>query len=81
MAVHRFNTYGRLGLMTDPTLVVTGADDLLVPPANSLLLAARIPRTSLSMLDVIGHGFFWEAPEEVVALLRQFCAPTHPSQR
>jgi len=81
MAVQRFNTYGRLGLVTAPSLIVTGADDLIVPPANSILLAARIPRASLSMLDGTGHGFFWEASEEVVALLCQFCSPTHPSQR
>ena len=30
-ALQRFNTYGRLGLVTAPTLVVTGADDLMIP--------------------------------------------------
>ena len=79
MAVQRFNTYGRLGLVIAPTLIVTGTDDLIVPPANSPLLAARIPRATLSMLDGTGHGFFWEAPEEVVTLLGQFCSPSHPS--
>jgi len=73
MAVQRFNTYGRLGLVTAPTLVVTGAEDVIIPPANSLLLAARIPRARLSMLDDAGHGFFWEASQEVLDLLHQFC--------
>jgi pimeloyl-ACP methyl ester carboxylesterase len=73
MAVQRFNTYGRLGLVTAPTLVVTGTDDLIVPPANSTLLAARIPRASLEVLPGTGHGFFWEVSRDVVALLRKFC--------
>lgn len=80
MAVQRFNTYGRLGLITATTLIITGADDLIIPPANSLLLAARIPSTHLSMLDGTGHGFFWEAPAEVTDLLCQFCAPSHSSR-
>ena len=72
MAVQRFNTYGRLGMITTPTLVITGADDLIVPPANSILLAARIHGSYLEMLKNTGHGFFWEAPEDVVTLLHKF---------
>ncbi len=72
MAVQRFNTYGRLGLITAPTLVVTGADDIIVPPANSILLAARIRGASLEIMKNTGHGFFWEASREVIALLRKF---------
>lgn len=77
MALQRFNTYGRLGLVTAPTLIVTGANDLVMPPANSVLLAARIAGARLSMLHGTGHGFFWEVPHEVVDLLCQFCAPSH----
>jgi pimeloyl-ACP methyl ester carboxylesterase len=73
MAIQRFNTYGRLGLLTAPTLIVSGTEDVIVPPANSLLLAARIPRVRLTMLDGTGHGFFWEVPQQVVDLLCQFC--------
>ena len=72
MAMPRFNTYGRLGMITAPTLVIAGADDLLVPPANSLLLAARIHGASLEILTHTGHGFFWEVPGDVVALLHKF---------
>jgi len=72
MALQRFNTYGRLGMITTPTLVITGTDDLIVPPANSLLLAARIHRAYLEMLKNTGHGFFWEVPGDVAALLHKF---------
>jgi len=68
MAMQRFNTYGRLGMITAPTLVITGAGDLLMPPANSLLLAARIHGASLEIMKNTGHAFSWEASREVVAL-------------
>jgi pimeloyl-ACP methyl ester carboxylesterase len=74
MALQRFNTYGRLGMITTPTLVITGADDLIVPPANSILLAARIHGAYLEMLKNTGHGFFWEMPGDVVTLLHKFCS-------
>jgi pimeloyl-ACP methyl ester carboxylesterase len=72
MAMQRFNTYGRLGMITTPTLVITGADDVLVPPANSILLATRIHGACLEILTHTGHGFFWEVPGDVVALLHKF---------
>lgn len=73
MAIQRFNTYGRLGQIVAPTLVVSGSEDLLVPPANSHLLANRIPGASLELIPQAGHGFFWEYPEMLVDLLSEFC--------
>jgi len=73
MALQRFNTYGRLGMITVPTLVTTGADDVIVPPANSRLLATRIHGASLEILTNTGHGFFWETPWAVADLLHRFC--------
>jgi pimeloyl-ACP methyl ester carboxylesterase len=73
MAIQRFNTYGRLSQIKAPTLVTTGSDDILVPPANAYLLADRIPGASLEILPGLGHGFFWQAPEMVVNLLHEFC--------
>lgn len=39
-----------------PTVVVTGADDVLVPPANSRVLAACIPGAHLEVLPGVAHG-------------------------
>jgi pimeloyl-ACP methyl ester carboxylesterase len=39
-----------LGAITQPTLVVQGADDHLVPPENASMLARRIPGARLSTL-------------------------------
>lgn len=72
VAIQNFNTHERLGQITAPTLVVTGDEDVLVPPANSNILAERIPGASLKIVKGAGHGFFWEAPQEVIALTREF---------
>jgi pimeloyl-ACP methyl ester carboxylesterase len=73
MAIQRFNTYGRLGQIVAPTLVVSGSDDILVPPANAYLLADRIPDAALEIFPDAGHGFFWEQPDVLVDLLSEFC--------
>lgn len=73
MAIQRFNTYGRLGQIVAPTLVVSGSEDILVPPANSHLLADRISGATLELFQNAGHGFFWEYPEALVDLLSEFC--------
>jgi len=73
MAVQRFNTYGRLGQIVAPTLVVAGSADQIVPYENSFLLADRIHRATLEILPGAGHAFFWEQPGEVVELLSEFC--------
>ena len=76
MALQRFNTYGRLGMITTPTLVITGADDVLVPPANFSPLATRITEP-LEILTNTGHGFFWEVPGDWLPCLTSFATPSN----
>jgi pimeloyl-ACP methyl ester carboxylesterase len=73
MAIQRFNTYGRLGQIIAPTLVIAGSADVVVPPINAHLLAARIPGATLEIVPDAGHGFFWKQPEHLVDLLTEFC--------
>lgn len=75
MAMQRFNTYGRLGQIMAPTLVVTGDADIVVPPANSRLLANKVPGAMCELFTGAGHGFFWEASKGVIELLGDFCSP------
>lgn len=75
MAMQRFNAYGRLGQIVAPTLVLTGADDIVMPPANSQLLADRIHHAALASFADAGHGFFWEATTDLINLLGEFCYP------
>ena len=55
-----------LGAITARTLVVSGTHDRLVPPANSRLLARRIPNASLVMLPG-GHDLQRPAPARLLA--------------
>lgn len=41
------STYDALPSITLPTLVVTGADDLVIPPENAQTLADRLPNAQL----------------------------------
>lgn len=51
VALTSWSSISFLGSITSPTLVVCGRDDRVAPPANSRLLAQRIPDASLVLLD------------------------------
>lgn len=63
----------RLSGIRSPTLVITGTDDRLVPPVNSLRIAERIPGANLVLLDGAPHRLFDENAEtfnrEVIVFL------------
>jgi len=46
-----------------PTLILFGAHDKVVPPANADLMAARIPNSKVVILPNAGHFFPMEVPE------------------
>ena len=71
-AILAHDTYDRLPQIKAPTLVMTGADDGLLDPRNSPLLAERIPGAELRMFDGVRHGFNLEAADEVNAALLAF---------
>ncbi len=54
-AVSQHDTFDRLQRITAPTLVVTGDEDLLIPPGNSRILAERIPNAELKVIPHAGH--------------------------
>ncbi|MEA2453882.1 MAG: hypothetical protein QOI45_144 [Thermoleophilaceae bacterium] len=57
------DTYGRLGSIAAPTLVIHGAEDVMVLPANGRVLAERIPDARLVEGPGAGHLYFTDAPE------------------
>lgn len=63
-AALQHDTLDRLGQITAPTLVITGENDIIIPAANSRLLAEGIPGAELVMLAGVGHGYALEAQEE-----------------
>jgi len=46
----------RLSSMNNSTLVIVGTDDIVRPPANSLMLAQKIPGAWLVQIKGGGHG-------------------------
>jgi 3-oxoadipate enol-lactonase len=63
VAASLHNCYRRLKRIEAPTLVVHGREDRIVPVANAELLAERIPRAELRILDHAGHLYSTEQPE------------------
>ncbi len=52
-----------LNQISVPTLVITGDDDRLVPPAESERLAAEIPEAELAVIPACGHVPHDECPQ------------------
>lgn len=65
-------SYERLLEIRSPTLVVTGTDDVVIPPVNSKTLADRIPDARLVNLAGAGHGLLYQCPGEFAKVVRDF---------
>jgi pimeloyl-ACP methyl ester carboxylesterase len=57
------NTLDRLKQIKTPTLVITGDNDLLIPPSNSDILAREIPAARLVKIPGGSHAFNLETPD------------------
>jgi len=71
-AILGFDSWDRLLSLQIPTMVVHGEADPLVPFANGLKLAGRIPRAELIALPGVGHLAPLEAPIEVLSAIFDF---------
>jgi len=61
-----------LPLITAPTLVLTGDEDQIVPPANATVLSSAIPNAELSTIEGAGHLVMLTHIDETLARLRAF---------
>jgi pimeloyl-ACP methyl ester carboxylesterase len=59
--------------LRQPTLVLMGRDDPLVPVINGRILAQLIPKAKLRLIDD-GHLFMVTRPKETAALIEAFLA-------
>jgi pimeloyl-ACP methyl ester carboxylesterase len=78
-AVAAHNAFDRLGRIAAPTLVVHGGQDAVVPAANGVLLAERIPGAQLRLWPRAGHLYIVDEPRadrEVARFLRRHSGPT-----
>ena len=63
--------------LRQPTLILMGSDDPLVPPVNGRILARLIPNAELCMIDD-GHLFMVTQPVQTAALIEAFLARQEP---
>ena len=71
-AVAAHDSSHRLARITAPTLVVHGQKDVVVPPANALQLARRIPGAQLRLWPDAGHLYIIDEPEADREIARFF---------
>jgi poly(3-hydroxyalkanoate) depolymerase len=65
-----------LGSLSQPTLILMGRDDPLVPVANGRLMARLIPNARLEVIDD-GHLFVVTRPVETARRIERFLAAEH----
>ena len=73
LALYRWTSLHWLHLIKQPTLVMAGRDDPLVPAPNAYLLAKMIRGAQLHQFSC-GHLFLVTQPNEVAATIRPFLA-------
>ena len=64
----------RLSNITNPTLIVAGTEDITAPPANSAMMAERIPGAWLVQMGGGGHGLIFQYPNEFSEIVETFLA-------
>jgi pimeloyl-ACP methyl ester carboxylesterase len=65
-------TCDALSNITQPTLVIVGTDDIWTPPANSMMIAERIPGAWLVQMRDAGHGIIYQYPNEFSRVVSTF---------
>jgi pimeloyl-ACP methyl ester carboxylesterase len=65
-------TYGYLKKIRQPTLVVNGSNDIIIPTVNSYILQQHLPNAKLILFPDSGHGVHFQYPEEFVREVLHF---------
>ena len=71
-AIQGFSCCARLMEITHPVLLVTGSEDVIVPPANARLLLDLLPDAELAEFPGAGHAVNVECQEEFNSLVHHF---------
>src|SRR5271168_2935212 len=58
--------------ISQPTLVVQGSNDVIVPTVNSYILQQNLPNAQLTLYPDANHGSFYQYPELFVSQADQF---------
>jgi pimeloyl-ACP methyl ester carboxylesterase len=70
----RGERFGELKEIRQPTLVINGSHDIMLPTINSYILAQRIPKAQLILYPDSGHGSLFQYPSLFVAHVSRFLA-------
>jgi pimeloyl-ACP methyl ester carboxylesterase len=62
----------QLGILSKPTLIILGTEDMAIPPGNSLIVAGKIPRSWLVQIKGGGHGVMYQYPEQFSNIVKTF---------
>ncbi|MBC7246390.1 MAG: alpha/beta fold hydrolase [Actinobacteria bacterium] len=73
-AIVTWSDFPRLKDIRQETLIITGSEDILVPPENSRILAREIPNSRLLEFPGGGHGLIGQFPREVAEEVIAFLA-------
>jgi pimeloyl-ACP methyl ester carboxylesterase len=65
-----------LSKISNPTLIITGTDDVAIQPANSLIIAGKIPGAWLVQIKNAGHAVMDQYPAEVGKIMNTFLSTT-----
>lgn len=68
------NPYAYLNAIQQPTLVLNGVKDVMIPTINSWHLAQNIPNAQLLVYPDAGHGAQFQYPERFLKHAIQFLA-------
>lgn len=72
LACDAFDEMKRVSGISQPTIVITGAEDRMTPPRYAQFLADNLPNAELHLVPGSGHMVMLEKPQEVTLLLRRF---------
>lgn len=75
MAAWSWSSLPWLHLLEPPTLVVTGAEDRLIPPVNSELIVSRVPKARLLRIEGWGHYVLLDRASGAGAGIADFLRP------
>lgn len=70
--------YADLPSINSRTLVITGDQDLVIPPENAMIIADAIPNATLVIREGQGHGMIFVEPEEIAGVIGEFLEERRP---
>jgi pimeloyl-ACP methyl ester carboxylesterase len=62
----------RLRNIKKPVLLITGCEDIIIPPENSFVICERIPGSWLIQFKYAGHGLMFQYPKRLSGIIKLF---------